>query len=174
MPSTERFLRLLLAFQGALYIAANVWALIATDHYLSLIHPAGSLLETRELAALSSVMAVFFLAGAWRKDLLKPASFLGLGAALALTVVQLFHLPSVGLTWLLGDFVLELAMAALYIGLIFFQREFEAPKHTAASDEAPPSSMTVSSHDETSADAAVPPLAASEGASSSSDGSSAD
>ncbi len=125
MTASERSIRILLAFQGILYLAFGVWALIATASYLEFIHPKGSMLETRELAAVTCVAAVFFIAGAWRKDLMRPAAFLGLGTALALTIVQLFHLPAVGLTWLIGDFVLELVMSALYVAFVFFRRDPE-------------------------------------------------
>lgn len=152
MNSTERYIRILLAFQGILYIAFNVWALIATSHYLSFIHEEGSMLETRELAAVTSVAAIFFMAGAWRKDLMRPAAFLGLGIALALTVVQLFHLPSVGITWLIGDFVVELAMSGLYVAFIFFRSDAQ-PDPAKESDGSADTTPALTPDQEKAADA---------------------
>lgn len=57
-----------------------------------------------------------------RADLLKPASFLGFGSAIAIVLVELFHLPALGwqtLLWL--DFVLEVIIAGFFIAYFFFK-----------------------------------------------------
>jgi hypothetical protein len=125
MTSNERTLRNLLVVQGFFYLATNLWALVSTASFLSYANPSGDLFEARSFAALSLVLAIFFLVGAWRKDLLRPASFLGLGSAAAIVLVELFHVPSLGWSLLWVDFFVELGIAGLFITLFFFRHETE-------------------------------------------------
>lgn len=149
MTSNERLLRNLLAFQGLFYMAMNLWALIATPSFLGSMNPQGDVFETRRFAALALIMAIFFLVGAWRQDLLRPASFLGLGSAAAIGLVDLFHLPSMGWTLLWLDLILEVALAAVFVAIIFFRKDQDAP--ASASDESkgavPPQATSEEAHD---------------------------
>lgn len=123
MNATDRTLRTMLAVQGAFYLAVNVWALVATRQFLSYSNPAANLFEARAFAALALVLALYFLAGAWRAELRRPAAFLGLGSAVAIALVEMFHLPEVGWSLLWADLVAEVAIAALYVNALFFHRE---------------------------------------------------
>jgi hypothetical protein len=125
MTPNEQHLRSLLTFQGLFYLAINLWALIATPSFLGYANPQGDLFAARSFAALCLVLAVYFLVGAWRSDLLRPTSFLGLGSSGALALVELFHLPLMGWTILWFDLAIELALAGLYIAVIFFRKEEE-------------------------------------------------
>lgn len=123
MSPTNRSLRNLLAVQGAFYLAVNVWALVSTRHFLSYSNPEANLFEARSFAALCSILALYFLAGAWRADLQRPAAFLGLGSAVAIGLVELFHLPGLGWSLLWADLFAEVVIAAFYVNILFFHRE---------------------------------------------------
>ena len=139
MAHSDQRLRPVLTFQGFFYLAVNLWALLATPHFLSLNNPQANLFEVRSFAALSSVLAIFFLVGSWRTDLLRPASFLGLGSALAIVLVELFHLPALGWTLLWFDLLIEIVLAVTYIVLFFFRTEKpdEAPAPAATEEPTP-------------------------------------
>jgi hypothetical protein len=125
MSSSERNLQYLLGIQGVFYLATNLWALVETRSFLDQTNPNADLFEARSFAALCLVLTMFFFAGLWRRDLLRPAAFLGLGSSAALLLVELFHLPAIGWSLLWLDFFVELALAALYVAVIFFYREEE-------------------------------------------------
>lgn len=137
MSSTDRFLRNILAVQGAFYLAVNLWALVGTRHFLSYNNPGAQIFEARSFAALCLVLALYFLAGAWREGLQRPAAFLGLGSSVAIALVELFHLPEIGWTLLWIDLFTELAFAALYVNILFFHRESPSAVSAAAKPEEP-------------------------------------
>jgi tellurite resistance protein TehA-like permease len=151
MTSNERLLRNLLAFQGLFYMAMNLWALVATPSFLGTMNPQGDVFETRRFAALALIMAIFFLVGAWRQDLLRPASFLGLGSAAAIGLVNLFHLPSMGWTLLWLDLMLEVVLAAVFVAIIFFRKDQDVPAAASMTDDAkgpvPPQATSEEVHD---------------------------
>jgi hypothetical protein len=137
MNPSDRLLRNLLTFQGVFYLAVNLWALLATRQFLDVNNPLGDVFEARSFAALSSILAIYFIVGAWRKDLLRPAAFLGLGSASAITLVELFHLFNIGWTYLWIDLIVEIALAIAYITLFFFWRgdeQKEEPKKEESAD----------------------------------------
>jgi hypothetical protein len=125
MTTADRELRYLLTFHGLYALTFNLWALIGTASFLARVDPAGSLFQARSFAALCIVLGAYFLAGAWRADLRKPAAFLGLGSSLAIALVALFHLPTLGWTLQWLDFLIQLGLVALYCTLFFFRREKE-------------------------------------------------
>lgn len=127
MQSSDRFLRYLLQFHGLFYLVTGLWALLATAHFLSFTNPAGNIFQAQNFAALSLIVAIYFLVGAWRADLLRPAAFLGLGSASAIALVELFRLPGIGWTLLWFDFVLELVIIALYVVFFFFRERERQP-----------------------------------------------
>lgn len=134
MNPTDRLLRNILTFQGIFYMAMNLWALVATPHFLSYTNAGGNVFEVRSFAALSIVLAIYFIVGAWRADLLRPAAFLGLGSAVAITLVQLFHLPQLGLTLLWLDMIVEIGLAATFITLFFFWEGGKAEEKPAVDE----------------------------------------
>ncbi len=136
MP-THLALRRTLTAQGAFYLVLNLWALLATGHFLSFANPTGDLFEARSFGALSLVLAVFFLVSAFREDLLRPAAFVGLGSALAIMLVELFHLPALGWSLLWFDLVIEIAFAGVYIAIFFFQDKEKEPESAQKQDDAP-------------------------------------
>lgn len=127
MTASERRLRTILSIQGLLYLAVNLWALIGTSSFLNQTDLSDDIFGARRFAALSLIISIFFLAGVWRKDLLRPASFLGLGSAIAIGLTELFHLPSIGWTILWIDFLAQIVLAGFYIMTLFFNTE-ETPK----------------------------------------------
>ena len=127
MKLSSNDLRYVVGFQGVYTLATSLWGLLGTRHFLSLANPSGDLFEARSFAALSIVVSLFFIAGCARKDLLKPASFLGLGCAVAIALVQLFHLPAIGWTLLWIDLLVEIALAAIYVAIFFFLRDEPTP-----------------------------------------------
>ncbi|HVW67089.1 MAG TPA: hypothetical protein VHA78_05185 [Candidatus Peribacteraceae bacterium] len=131
MTPTDKLLRQALTFQGIFYLLTGLWALVATPHFLSFTNPAGDLFQAQSFAALIIVIAIFFLVGAWRADLLRPASFLGFGIALAIVLVELFHLPAIGWTLLWFDFAVEIALSLVYIVTFFFNQKEESPAPTS-------------------------------------------
>lgn len=154
MNSSDRFLRNILAVQGAFYLSVNIWALIRTQHFLQYNNPDGSLFETRGFAALSLVVSLYFLAGAWRVELQRPAAFLGLGSALAIGLVELFHLPEVGWSLLWADLFVEIVIAALYVNLLFFRREPAAPE--AVPSETSPKTTPLIPEETDTSDTGIP------------------
>lgn len=137
MTASERRLRAILSIQGLLYLAVNLWALIGTSSFLNQTDLSDDIFGTRRFAALSLIVSIFFLAGVWRKDLLRPASFLGLGSAIAIGLTELFHLPSIGWTILWIDFVAQIVLASFYIMTLFFNAE-ETPKPDVKEDAVKP------------------------------------
>lgn len=123
MTQTERLLRYILGMQGMLYLATNLWGLIGTHSFILQTNPLADIFETRRFAALGFVISIFFLAGVWRKDLLKPAAFLGLGSSLAVLLVELFHLPSLGWSLLWIDLLAQAGLAGCFITMFFFRRD---------------------------------------------------
>lgn len=105
---------------------------------------------------------------------MRPAAFLGLGTALALTIVQLFHLPAIGFTWLIGDFVLELAMSGIYIALFFFWREQEQVADKSDSSSGTENAVAAPAKDQSVRDADGSADDAASSDSSSSDGGGSD
>jgi len=129
MTQTERLLRYILSMQGMLYLATSLWGLIGTHSFILQTNPLADPFETRRFAALGLIVAIFFLAGVWRKDLLRPAAFLGLGSSIAILLVELFELPEIGWSLLWIDFLAQAGLAGCYITMFFFRRE-EAPAPT--------------------------------------------
>lgn len=162
MSQSDRLLQRALTFQGLFYLAVNLWALVATQHFLSYSNPAADFFEARSFAAISIVTAIFFLVGAWRQDLLRPAAFLGLGMAVAMTLVEIFHLPALGWRTILWfDLVLEIILAGLYIFLFFFRRE-EAPAKADASVPPPEVAAALPADEPVTATETSPPTIAEE------------
>lgn len=138
MNATDRILRNTLAAQGALYLVTNLWGLVGTRQFLSYTNPNADMFEARSFAALGLVLGLYFLAGAWRKDLLRPAAFLGLGSSVAIALVELFHLPALGWSLLWVDMLAEIAIAALLVNVFFFRSERTDGEGATASDIAAP------------------------------------
>ncbi len=135
MPPSHSLLRRVLTFQGIFLGIVNLWALLVPAHFLSFANPLGTLFQAQSFAALSLVLAIYFLVGAWREDLLRPAAFLGLGSAIAIVLVELFYLPGIGWTLLWFDLIVEASLAGAYITLFFFNRN-EKPEESIPSHHA--------------------------------------
>ncbi len=128
MTRSDRLLRQVLTFQGVFLLILNLWSLLDTARYLSFANPGGDVFSAQSVSAFGLILAIFFLVGSRRSELLRPAAFLGLGSAAATLLVELFHLPSIGWTLLWFDLAVELALALAYVTLFFFQgKEEEAP-----------------------------------------------
>jgi len=116
----------ILTFQGAYYVFTALWAIAALDHFSRVtgLHAEGLDLTDRfemySIAALALVLGLFFIWGAAKENLQRPAGFLALGSAVAVIVPELIYLPQIGnpiLFWL--DFAEESVVALLLVYLLF-------------------------------------------------------
>ncbi len=123
---TKPILKFVLAFQGAYYVLTGFWAIVALNHFAKFTGLHSGAIEIADrfemisMAALATVIGVFFIVSALRENLLRPAGFLALGVALAIIIPELIYLPQIGnplLFWI--DFAEESVVALLLVSVVF-------------------------------------------------------
>ncbi len=126
MKTTNKFKlgRYVIGFQGFYYLIAGLWALISIESFnyiIGHIHE-NSFFEMHSIAAMSVVLGIYFIYSVKEKDWYKKnlnVSYLVIGIALAIIIVELIYLPSMGwnLFWL--DLIEEFLIV---ISLIFVMK----------------------------------------------------
>lgn len=111
-------LKIVLWWQGLYYGLTGLWALVALDHFSKVTGHYGDAFEMHSIAALALILGAAFIWGALRERHLAFASWLSLGAALAVIIPELVYFDEIKGTLFLLDLFEEIAVAvALAIGL---------------------------------------------------------
>ncbi len=140
LSAPEGRLRLLALSQSGFYAIVNLWALLFTAQFLSLTNPGGNVFETRRFALLALILAAYIGIAVARKAELRPAIYVGVAAAAGIALLELLHLPWIGMLSLLWlDLAAQVVLLAGY-GMFLLddlrvRRNINHPMHTETVSE---------------------------------------
>lgn len=111
----QKLFRTILFWQGLYYVVTGLWAIVSLESFSVItrheVH--GDAFEMQSIAALAGVLGLFFVWGARRLELRRPAAWLALGSAVAIIVLELVYFSEIRGTLFVPDLFEESFVAVL-------------------------------------------------------------